>query len=122
MNHTHVTNVFIHDVFDMVRVRQNGWTFFITSTRHFALVVGLKDRDQWRIQDFPRRGAKPKGGATFVWPKFATNCIKMKKIGHGEVRPKIYYTCTSETEKDTDTPYSCVEKEMQGNANIGRSC
>ena len=40
---------------------------------------------------FPQRGHQPKRGRQpIIWPNFAKNCMKMKKIGPG-ARPKIYY-------------------------------
>ena len=42
---------------------------------------------QWRIQDFPEVGHQP-----IIWPKFAENSMKMKKIGpRGGACPKFYY-------------------------------
>ena len=42
---------------------------------------------------FPRGGANPKEGCQpIIWPKFAENCMKMKKIGpRGGGHPKFYY-------------------------------
>ena len=40
---------------------------------------------------FPRRGAptpRGRGCQRIIWPNFAENCMKMKKIGRG--RPKFY--------------------------------
>ena len=38
---------------------------------------------QWQIQDFPERGANPKGEGhqPITWPIFPDNCIKMRKMG-----------------------------------------
>ena len=49
---------------------------------------------QRRIQDFPDGGGgrqPQKLTPTIIWPNFAKNCMKIKKIGPGDARPKLYY-------------------------------
>ena len=55
---------------------------------HSSYWYSINDHQQ-RIQDFPTRkgganlkqGFQPKGGCQpIIWPKFAKNCMKMKKI------------------------------------------
>ena len=41
---------------------------------------------QWRIQDFPDFPGVERQlqtGGPIIWPNFAENCMKMKKIGPG---------------------------------------
>ena len=56
------------------------------------------DMSQLNIQvaadpGFPRGVANPKEGCQpIIWPTFAENCMKMKKIGpRGGGQPKFYY-------------------------------
>ena len=35
---------------------------------------------------FPGEGNPKEGAPTIIWPKFALNCMKLKKIGAGRVQ------------------------------------
>ena len=52
------------------------------SSGGFRWGIILFSGKEQRIQDFREEGANPrKGPQPISWPKFAENCIKMKKIG-----------------------------------------
>ena len=62
---------------------------------------------------FSRRGYQAERGCQpIVWPKFAANYMKMKKIVPRRACKNLL--CPSKTEKDTDTPYFVRKRKCKG--------